>query len=102
LEPTKKFLIFTQYKDTQKAIKEFLKDKVRDEGISFVESGTKTKEKILKEFNDPQGNLRILVTTDTLSEGYNISGADTVVNFDIPFNPVRLIQRIGRATMLHS
>jgi len=44
--------------------------------------------------------LRVLISTDTLSEGFNISGADLVINFDIPYNPVRIIQRIGRATRL--
>jgi len=97
---TKKILVFMEYKDSLKAIKEFLKDKIDPKIIRFIDSDTKNKNAIIEKFNDPNDNLRILVTTDTLSEGYNISGADIVVNFDIPYNPVRLIQRIGRATRL--
>jgi len=96
----KKILVFMEYKDSLKAIREFLKDKIDPKIIRFIDSDTKNKNAIIEKFNDPNDNLRILVTTDTLSEGYNISGADIVVNFDIPYNPVRLIQRIGRATRL--
>ena len=38
----------------------------------------------------------ILISTDVLSEGFNIQEADWVINYDIPWNPVRIIQRIGR------
>ncbi|UJG43988.1 MAG: phospholipase D-like domain-containing protein [Candidatus Heimdallarchaeum endolithica] len=96
----KKILIFVEYKDSLKAIKEFLKDKIDSTIIKFVDSQTKNKNSIIEKFNDSDNELKILVTTDTLSEGYNISGADIVVNFDIPYNPVKLIQRIGRATRL--
>jgi len=97
---TKKILVFMEYKDSLKAIREFLKNKIDQKIIRFIDSNTKNKNTIIKKFNDTNDNLRIIVTTDTLSEGYNISGADIVVNFDIPYNPVRLIQRIGRTTRL--
>jgi superfamily II DNA or RNA helicase len=96
----KNILIFTQYTDTIRAIKEFLGDSFSSDEIKFVDSNVRNKEKIIENFNDPNDKLRIIVTTDTLSEGFNISGADIVINFDIPYNPVRLIQRIGRATRL--
>jgi superfamily II DNA or RNA helicase len=95
----KKILIFTEYKDTLKAIKEYLKDTDVNE-IRFVDSNTKNKPLIIEKFNDRKDKLRLLIATDTLSEGFNISGADLVINFDIPYNPVRIIQRIGRATRL--
>jgi len=97
---TKKILIFTEYKDTIKAIKEYFKDSFNADEIRFVDSDTKNKQNIIEKFNDKKDKLRLLVTTDTLSEGFNISGADLVINFDIPYNPVRIIQRIGRATRL--
>lgn len=96
----KKILVFSEYKDTINAIKLYLKDRIESDTIRFVDSDTKNKNAIVERFNNPEDNLRILVTTDTLSEGFNISGADVVVNFDIPYNPVRIIQRIGRATRL--
>ncbi|MFA5406322.1 MAG: helicase-related protein [Candidatus Nanoarchaeia archaeon] len=96
----RKILIFTEYKDTLKAIKEYLKDVVKSEEIRYIDSNTKNKQSIINKFNEPGDELRIIITTDTLSEGFNISGADIVINFDIPYNPVRIIQRIGRATRL--
>jgi superfamily II DNA or RNA helicase len=96
----KQILLFTEYTDTQKAIKEFLENRYSKEEIEFVNSSTKNKNKIVEKFNSTDDPLRILISTDTLSEGYNISGADIVINFDIPYNPVRLVQRIGRATRL--
>jgi len=96
----KKLLIFTEYKDTLRAIKEYFKDLINPDEIRFIDSNTKNKQSIIEKFNDSKDKLRILITTDTLSEGFNISGADIVINFDIPYNPVRIIQRIGRATRL--
>jgi superfamily II DNA or RNA helicase len=96
----KKLLIFTEYKDTLLAIKEYFKDTIKPDEIRFVDSDTKNKQSIIEKFNHPKDKLRILITTDTLSEGFNISGADLVINFDVPYNPVRIIQRIGRATRL--
>ena len=96
----KKILIFTEYKDTLRAIKEYFKDSFNPDEIRFVDSNTKNKQLIIEKFNDKKDKLRLLITTDTLSEGFNISGADLVINFDIPYNPVRIIQRIGRATRL--
>ena len=98
----KQILLFTEYTDTQKAIKEFLKNRTPSQEIEFINSSTKNKNKLVQRFNDKENPLRILISTDTLSEGYNISGADIVINFDIPYNPVRLVQRIGRATRLDS
>ncbi|MFA5142178.1 MAG: helicase-related protein [Candidatus Woesearchaeota archaeon] len=97
---SKKILIFTEYKDTLKAIKEYFKNSIHPDEIRFVDSNTENKQTIIEKFNESKDKLRILITTDTLSEGFNISGADLVINFDIPYNPVRIIQRIGRATRL--
>ncbi|NWF75119.1 MAG: hypothetical protein HXY53_00855 [Nitrospirae bacterium] len=46
--------------------------------------------------------IHILLSTDVLSEGQNLQDADTVINYDLPWNPVRLIQRIGRIDRLKS
>ena len=41
-------------------------------------------------------NYRILVSTEVLSEGVNLHRSNVVINYDIPWNPTRLIQRVGR------
>ncbi len=96
----KKILIFTEYKDTLNSIKEYFKDLIKPEEIKFVDSDTKNKQAIIENFNNKENKLKILISTDTLSEGFNISSTDLLINFDIPYNPIRLIQRIGRATRL--
>lgn len=58
--------------------------------------------------NDPQTHLKlqnpidILIATDVLSEGQNLQDADMVINYDIHWNPVRVIQRMGRIDRLGS
>lgn len=44
----------------------------------------------------PRNDLRILVTTDTLAEGVNLHRSNVVVNYDLPWNPTRVLQRVGR------
>ncbi|MGB9810095.1 MAG: C-terminal helicase domain-containing protein, partial [Caldanaerobacter sp.] len=58
------------------------------------------KEKIEKDFNE--GKFDILVTTDIMGEGVNLPRADIVINFDLHYNPVRLIQRDGRAIRINN
>ena len=41
-------------------------------------------------------DFRILVTTEVMSEGVNLHRSNVVVNYDIPWNPTRMIQRVGR------
>jgi len=43
----------------------------------------------------------VLVATDALSEGYNLHRAGVIFNYDIPFNPTRVIQRIGRINRIN-
>ena len=58
------------------------------------------KKEIQDDFNS--GIYDIIITTDVLSEGVNLPRADVVINFDLPYNPVRLIQRSGRAIRLNN
>src|SRR5205085_6207794 len=44
----------------------------------------------------PEDELRVLIATDVLSEGQNLQDASIVVNFDLPWAIIRLIQRAGR------
>lgn len=46
--------------------------------------------------NDPDDAYRILVTTDVLAEGINLHRSNTVINYDLPWNPTRILQRVGR------
>src|SRR5205823_6847345 len=49
-----------------------------------------------------QGEIDLLIATDCISEGQNLQDCDTVINYDIHWNPVRLIQRFGRIDRIGS
>ncbi|MCL6259285.1 SNF2-related protein [Aquiflexum sp. TKW24L] len=100
-----KVLIFTQFADTAKYITAELKKKgikqvdcvtgENDDPTSFAyrfspESNDKRKE--VKESEE----IRVLVTTDVLSEGQNLQDAHIILNYDLPWAIIRLIQRAGR------
>jgi superfamily II DNA/RNA helicase len=56
---------------------------------------------IVKENFDPKGkrqqdDIRILITTDVLAEGINLHRSNIVINYDLPWNPTRILQRVGR------
>ncbi len=46
--------------------------------------------------HQPRDDVRILITTDVLAEGINLHRANIVVNYDLPWNPTRVLQRVGR------
>lgn len=50
----------------------------------------------------PHEAIDLLIATDVLSEGFNLQDADVVISYDLPWNPVRLVQRIGRIDRLGS
>lgn len=56
-------------------------------------------QKVTQKLNNP---IDILIATDTLSEGQNLQDCDMVINYDIHWNPVRTIQRVGRIDRLGS
>lgn len=102
--PNKKILIFSQYSDTVDYIYKNLKDKVI--GMSFVTGASESPTLIAHKFS-PISNekrdiislseeIRVLISTDVLSEGQNLQDAHIVVNYDLPWAIIRLIQRAGR------
>lgn len=99
-------VIFTQYQDTLEYIRETLTDthpKVgtySGSGASRYDAETDSwetvgKETIKQEFTS-SGGTNILICTDSASEGLNLQTADALINYDLPWNPMRVEQRIGR------
>lgn len=92
-DPDLKVLIFTEFVPTQQMLKEFLEAR----GISVVTlSGSMDMEERRKAQNAFRTSHRVLVSTDAGGEGLNLQFAHVVINYDIPWNPMRLEQRIGR------
>lgn len=122
-EGNKKVIIFTAFADTAK----YLYDNIADWGLeelglySAVITGSdnpKTNLKGMKgEFNNilvnfspkskgreatDRAEIDILIATDCISEGQNLQDCDYLINYDIHWNPVRIIQRFGRVDRIGS
>jgi superfamily II DNA or RNA helicase len=98
-----KLLVFTESKETAEYLEKVLKTKYHDEVMAFSSNSSEyARTRIIENFDanlrkDKQkDDLRILITTDVLSEGVNLHRSNVVINYDIPWNPVRMMQRVGR------
>lgn len=98
-----KVLVFTQFADTARYLgRELLKDGITQ--LAVVTGATPDPYAVACRFSPrsnkatlPKGEeLRVLVCTDVLSEGQNLQDCAVVVNFDLPWAIIRLIQRAGR------
>ena len=100
-EPTRKVIIFSEYVDTVKYIEAYLEKKFIGQIISVKGDLNNTKAReIMSNFDTTYKNqankYQILITTDKMSEGVNLNRAGAVINVDIPWNPTRVVQRVGR------
>ena len=96
-----KLIIFTESKETAEYLEKNLARKFPNTVLSFSgSSGAATRDKVIANFDaraKPQkDDYRILITTEVLSEGVNLHRSNVVINYDIPWNPTRLMQRAGR------
>ncbi len=92
-EPDLKVLIFTEFVPTQQMLQEFLEAR----GISVVTlNGSMDMEERGAAQDAFRKSHRVLVSTDAGGEGLNLQFAHVIINYDIPWNPIRLEQRIGR------
>lgn len=101
-EPERKIIVFSMYADTVIYVGEALQ-KAKIPTLIYTSQNSNTDRKIVREnFDagiqiDKQSNdFKVLIATDTLSEGVNLNRAGRVINYDIPYNPTRVIQRVGR------
>lgn len=96
-----KLLVFTESKETADYLTKHLNSKFKDQVLSFTgQSSASTREQVIVNFDAraryPKDDYRILIATEVLSEGVNLHRANVVINYDIPWNPTRLMQRVGR------
>ena len=98
-----KILIFTESKETAEYLKKNIDMHFKNQTILFT-GGSKNKDRdiIQENFNpdvsktNQKNDFRILVTTDILAEGISLHRANVIVNYDLPWNPTRIMQRVGR------
>jgi len=96
-----KLIIFTESKETAEYLSKNINDKFADTALCFTGgSGEATRDKVIDNFDakvrHPKDDYRILVSTEVLSEGVNLHRSNVVINYDIPWNPTRMMQRVGR------
>jgi ERCC4-related helicase len=114
-DPNRKILVFSYFSDTVKFLEENLfrySKTASKEKTGFLTSNNRAdaenlasrfspKSKIY-ELKPDEVELDLLVSTDVLSEGQNLQDAGVLINFDLHWNPVRMIQRNGRVNRLGS
>jgi len=104
----RKIIIFTAYTDTA----DYLELKLRNDQVRVLKytgavASIQNKDIVKKNFDaginvDKQADdFDVLVATDAISEGYNLHRAGVIVNYDIPYNPVRVVQRVGRINRIN-
>lgn len=104
-----KVLVFSEYAETAR----YLKKQLAASGVQGVEeidsASKKNRSQVIQRFAPyyngktsaelaaaGEGEIRVLISTDVLSEGLNLQDAARLINYDLHWNPVRLMQRIGR------
>jgi len=106
VETNSKVLVFTQFADTARYLNEQLHRRYTVQGgVQAVTAETSNPTETVRRFSPNSNNyellsdehsLRVLIATEVLSEGQNCQDANVVVNFDLPWAIIRLIQRAGR------
>lgn len=90
---TTRAVVFTQFRPTQEAIAESVRDLDLPVHVVNGDLSSRGKEEKVAEFRDDGG---IMVATDSISEGRNMQFCNVLVNYDLPWNPMKVEQRIGR------
>lgn len=103
----RKIVIFTSFADTA----EYVQSKLQNDGfrsLLYTGGASNMDRSIVKRNFDascPEVNqvndYDVIVATDALSEGFNLNRAGIIINYDIPYNPTRVVQRIGRINRIN-
>lgn len=98
-----KIIIFTESKETAEYLAENIKNKLKRKVILFSGSMSDNIKNEIRNNFDPnvdkelvRDDYDVLVTTDVLAEGMNLHRSNVIINYDLPWNPTRIMQRVGR------
>jgi superfamily II DNA or RNA helicase len=101
-DPTRwRLVVFTALRETQTTIQIFLENYGLKVGVINGDSGERNQETIAL-FRATPPQYRVIVSTEAGAEGVNLQAANVLVNFDLPWNPMVVEQRIGRIQRLAS
>jgi len=90
---TTRVVVFTQFRETQKEVAESVRKLDQPVHVVNGDCSSTEKEAIVADFEAEGG---VLVATDSISEGRNMQFCNVMVNYDLPWNPMKVEQRIGR------
>jgi len=97
--PKRKVIVFSEFRDTVRYLRPILEQEFKVLTVDGHLSTSKI-EQIKRNFDASyryqEDEYDVLLTTDKISEGFNLARAGIIINYDIPWNPVRVIQRVGR------
>lgn len=103
----RKIVIFSSFSDTA----EYVINRLVDDGfraLIYTGKASKVDREIVRQnfdascsLDNQKNDYDIIVATDALSEGFNLNRAGVIINYDIPYNPTRVVQRIGRINRIN-
>jgi superfamily II DNA or RNA helicase len=96
--PTEKLIVFSAFRSTLA----YLNERLESNGVSCIQlkgGQRETKTEIINRFKDPDGPS-VLLSSEVGGEGVDLQFSRVVINYDLPWNPMRLEQRIGRIDRL--
>ena len=104
----RKIIVFSEFSDTAN----YLFNNIKKEFKCFLYTSKQSTNKKLKDeiknnfdasviLNKQKNDYDILIATDAISEGFNLHRAGTIFNYDIPYNPTRVVQRFGRINRIN-
>ena len=98
-----KIIIFTESSETAQYLSENIQKTLNRNVILFTGSMSDSIKNEIRNNFDPNvdkenmcDNYDVLVTTDVLAEGMNLHRSNVIINYDLPWNPTRIMQRVGR------
>lgn len=98
----KKIIIFTESKETAEYVGAYLENYYPKKVLIFSGQGSRSiRQEIEANYNPnftykKKNDIQFLVTTDVLAEGINLHRCNVLVNYDLPWNPTKIMQRVGR------
>ena len=104
-DPSRKIVVFSEFGDTVNYLYDNLKDELKVFKYTAADSSKANKQAIKQNFDAAakiqKDDYDVLIATDAISEGFNLHRAGIVFNYDIPYNPTRVIQRVGRINRIN-
>lgn len=107
-DPDRKIIVFSEFTDTVNYLaKELMEENLPIMKFTSADAKPSIRQQIRENFDagipkeNQKDDFKILIATDAISEGYNLHRAGAIFNYDIPYNPTRVIQRVGRINRIN-